>query len=129
MGLNMTPTVLVLGNERHHGDMLKSSLMNEGYNVISAENAFSIMSAIYREQPQAIVIDVMTPWVSSFELCKQIKQSDRFQDIKIIFVADSPCRDTVKKFESAGCDGYIAKPFKLADFLNTVRAQIPFELS
>jgi CheY-like chemotaxis protein/metal-responsive CopG/Arc/MetJ family transcriptional regulator len=66
--------------------------------------------------PKLILLDIILPDVSGFTICKKIKSSDKFKEIPLIYLTAVPGNEVTEKIEETKADGYILKPFDLADF-------------
>ncbi len=66
--------------------------------------------------PKLILLDIILPDVSGFKICKKIKSNEKFNNIPIIYLTAVPGNQVNKKMEETKADGYILKPFDLADF-------------
>jgi len=66
--------------------------------------------------PKLILLDIILPDVSGFKICKKIKSNEKFKDIPLIYLTAVPRNQVDKNIEETKADGYILKPFDLADF-------------
>ena len=66
--------------------------------------------------PKLILLDILLPDVSGFTICKKIKSNDKFKDLPLIYLTAVPGNKVNEKIEETKADGYILKPFDLADF-------------
>ncbi|MBY9014837.1 MAG: response regulator [Candidatus Lokiarchaeota archaeon] len=66
--------------------------------------------------PKLILLDIILPDVSGFTICKKIKTSEKFKNIPLIYLTAVPGNKVNEKIEETKADGYILKPFDLADF-------------
>ena len=89
-----------------------SSIEYDVYNATDGERGIEIAEAI---NPDLVVIDIMLPKISGFEVCKAIKNNPRTKNTKLIILSSRKRdEDIVKSFE-LGVDDYITKPFSLSD--------------
>ncbi len=66
--------------------------------------------------PKLILLDIILPDASGFTICKKIKAFEKFRDIPVIYLTAVPRNQVNEKMEETKADGYILKPFDLADF-------------
>ena len=66
--------------------------------------------------PKLILLDILLPDVSGFTICKKIKSSEKFSNIPLIYLTAVPGNKVNEKIEETKADGFILKPFDLADF-------------
>ena len=119
-----TESILIVDDDIASLRLLTDILSREGYRVRPTEKPqFAIESAI-AEPPSIILLDVIMPEMSGFELSQKLKQDERTRDIPIIFVSGlQEIEDRTQGFETGGVD-YISKPFQEADVLARVRTHM-----
>jgi len=66
--------------------------------------------------PKVILLDIILPDVSGFTICKKIKENEKFRDIPVIYLTAVPKNQVSEKMKETKADGFILKPFDLADF-------------
>jgi two-component system, OmpR family, alkaline phosphatase synthesis response regulator PhoP len=115
-------TVLIVEDESTLADVLADNLRLEGYRVWIAADGTRGLESWRRLEPDLVVLDVMLPRLSGFELCQRMREGgDR---TPVLFLsAKSQAEDRVKGLEVGG-DDYLAKPFHLPEFLLRVRAML-----
>jgi DNA-binding response OmpR family regulator len=99
---------------------LTSYLLEEaGYQVVKAYDGPSILQSIEQHNPDLVLLDVMMPKASGFDICRQIR---RTSDVPIIFLsARSQLQDRVMGLQIGG-DDYLIKPFEPSELLARVEA-------
>lgn len=99
---------------------LTSYLLEEaGYQVVKAYDGPSILQSIEQHNPDLVLLDVMMPKASGFDICRQIR---RTSDVPIIFLsARSQLQDRVMGLQVGG-DDYLIKPFEPSELLARVEA-------
>ena len=111
--------ILVVDDEAPILDAVSYALRKEGYKVVIAMNAEACMRAFREEAPDLIVLDVMLPSASGFEVCQRIRASS---DTPIILLtAKVEERDRVHGLD-LGADDYVAKPFSVRELIARIRA-------
>ena len=69
-----------------------------------------------RSTPKLILLDIILPDYSGYDLCKIIKSDERYRNIPLHFLTAIPAPEVKKKLKETKADGYILKPFDLTDF-------------
>ena len=106
-----TATVLVADDEPHLLRLVKFRLEREGYTVITATDGDAALELARTEHPDLIVLDVMMPKRSGFEVLKALREDEAYRDMKVIMLtARAQDRDVDAGF-SLGADDYLTKPF------------------
>ncbi len=102
------------------GDLVVRGLTGEGHHVEYAENGVDALIAVQEEAPNLVIIDVMLPGMSGFEVCRRIRETN--PDIGLLLLtARSGVEDRVFGLD-AGADDYLTKPFAFAELNARVRA-------
>ncbi|MCV9385346.1 response regulator transcription factor [Reichenbachiella ulvae] len=112
--------ILVVDDEMAMRQGLVDNLMFEGYEVDEAENGKVALDKIQSESYDLIVLDVMMPELSGFDVCKQLRQAGNQVPI-ILLTAKGEEIDRVLGLEF-GADDYISKPFSLRELLARIKA-------
>lgn len=101
-------------------DGLCEMLRKEGYMVKTAANCSSAEEMLSKEKFSLIMLDVMLPDGSGFDLCSSIRKTD--ENVPILFL--TACDDEIQIVRGldSGADDYVTKPFKLLELLSRVRA-------
>ena len=124
----MKQRILVVDDEHDLCEILRFNLETAGYEVVVAYSAEEVqVHDVTRFQ--LILLDVMMPGISGFELARQLKSSERTAGIPIIFLtAKDTEEDTLHGFE-LGADDYVAKPFSLREVLARVKVVLGRSIS
>jgi two-component system cell cycle response regulator DivK len=83
-----------------------------GYRVIEATNGQEAMAIAKRERPDVILMDIQLPKMSGYEAAKASNANPELKSIPIIAVTSFALSGDEQKAYDAGCDDYIAKPFR-----------------
>jgi DNA-binding response OmpR family regulator len=111
--------VLVVDDEEPILDALAYGLRKEGLRVYLAANAEACMRSFRENQPDLIVLDVMLPSASGFEICKKIRASS---DVPIILLTARAEEQYKLKGLELGADDYVTKPFSVRELIARIRA-------
>ncbi|BCO29157.1 transcriptional regulatory protein WalR [Rhodoferax lithotrophicus] len=116
----MSPKILVADDEPNIVISLEYLLKREGYIVMIARDGEEALAVIRREQPDLVLLDVMMPKKSGFEVCQEVRTDDALQNTKILMLT-AKGRDTdVVKGMALGADAYMTKPFSTKDLVQKV---------
>jgi len=107
----MSPKILVADDEPNIVISLEYLLKREGYSVVIARDGQEAVETIVREQPDLVLLDVMMPKKTGFEVCQEIRTIESVHATKILMLT-AKGRDTdVAKGLALGADAYMTKPF------------------
>jgi DNA-binding response OmpR family regulator len=116
----MKRKILIVEDEPNMSRGLKDNLEFEGYNVDLAEDGVAGLSAILANQYDLILLDVMMPLMSGFDVCKKAREAGVKTSV-ILLTAKGEEIDKVLGLE-LGADDYITKPFSVRELLARVKA-------
>ena len=117
-----TYTVLLAEDNPQHLELLEAYL--EGVpdvRVVSACNGQDAMAMVATESPDLILLDIMMPKMSGFEVCKRIKNDPKTRDIVIVMVTALSETSDVERAAECGTDDYLSKPIDRAALVTQVR--------
>ena len=113
--------ILVVDDERDLCDILLFNLHAAGYQAeaaFSAEEALGLMQNRY----DLLLLDVMMPGMSGFELARRLKEDEHTSHIPIIFLTAKDTEDDTLQGFSLGADDYVTKPFSVREVMARVKA-------
>jgi two-component system, OmpR family, alkaline phosphatase synthesis response regulator PhoP len=114
--------VLVVEDEPDVAELIRFNLFKEGYEVVVVGNGADAVRRARDSKPDVILLDIMVPQLSGWEVCRRLKQDDETRRIPIIMVTGRVDEgDKVLGFE-LGADDYVTKPFSARELLARVRA-------
>ncbi|MEI7811509.1 MAG: hybrid sensor histidine kinase/response regulator [Ignavibacteria bacterium] len=103
---------------------LGASVLSPYYKLSITDNGVVAIKIAELQMPDLILLDVMMPGMSGFDVCKYLKQNEKTRKIPIIFLtAKNEEGDIVMGFEIGGAD-YILKPFKTREMLSRIKIQV-----
>lgn len=122
---NGTPqTVLIAEDNPQHLELLETYLEALPHlRVISAINGEEALAKVHEESPDLVLLDIMMPKMSGFEVCKRIKGDPKTRDILVVMVTALNETSDVERAAECGTDDYLAKPVDrkaLIDLINNL---------
>jgi two-component system alkaline phosphatase synthesis response regulator PhoP len=116
----MNKTILVADDEPNIVISLEYLLKREGYTVVVAHNGQEALDAMAAQRPDLVLLDVMMPVKTGFEVCQEVRASDALKHTKILMLT-AKGRDTdMVKGLALGANGYMTKPFSTHDLVQKV---------
>ena len=116
----MSKKILVIEDEPAISMAIRDELAFEGYAVDVTDNGDIGLQRILENRPDLVVLDLMLPGMSGFEICREVRKEGLKTPI-IILTARTREADRVRGLD-LGADDYLVKPFSLAELLARVRA-------
>ncbi len=110
--------VLVVDDEQPIVEAVAYNLKKEGYRVLTASNAEQCLEVAKRDQPDLVILDVMLPSASGFDVCRMLRKQGSIPIIMLTARADAS--DRVAGLE-LGADDYVTKPFNMRELMARVK--------
>ncbi len=88
--------------------------------VVTATNGLEALQRVAEESPDLILLDIMMPKMSGFEVCKRLKSDPKTRDIVIIMVTALNETGDVERAAECGTDDYLSKPIDRTALVNQV---------
>jgi len=117
----MTHTILIADDEPNILVSLDYLLRREGYAVLLARDGPEALALARSAQPALILLDVMMPGLSGFDVCQALRAEPALRAIRILLLTAKGRDIDVAKGLGLGADGYITKPFSTRDLVQRVR--------
>ena len=116
--------ILVIDDLPENVFILQDRLENEGYEVIVAYDGNSGIEKAYSHLPDLILLDVMMPDITGFEVCKILVTDEKTKHIPIILVTAKAGSEDTKEGLEAGAFDYIKKPFNRVELFARVKSAL-----
>ena len=113
--------ILAVDDEPQVLRLLRSLLNDHGYTTFGTGNPDEMMHLLELEQPNLVLMDLMVPGTSGFELMARVRE---VSDVPIIFLSANDQEENVVKALGAGADDYIVKPFSSTELIARVEASL-----
>ena len=114
---DVSKKILIADDEPSIVAAVEFLLRRNGYEVEVARNGEEALRLVETSHPDLVVLDVMMPVKSGYEICKRIRERPDSQSIKIIMLSAKGRDAEVSKGLSIGADVYITKPFSTRELL------------
>lgn len=112
--------ILVVDDEPSINDLISTSLKFSGFDVRSAMNGAQALTIAEEFKPHALVLDVMMPGMSGFEVCEKLRKDGL--KVGVLFLTAKDSTDDKVTGLTIGGDDYMVKPFSLEELIARVRA-------
>ena len=113
--------ILLVDDEPNILEFLEMGLLNEGFEVATAQDGMTAITLAKQFQPHIAILDVMMPGMDGFEVCRMLKKTE---NIAIIMLTAKDEVDDRVKGLLIGADDYMSKPFSFEELLARVQARI-----
>ncbi len=119
-----TPTVLVVDDNQQNLELLQAYLEDVDCQAVPAHDGLEALEIIAKEPPDLILLDVMMPKMSGFEVCKRIKNDPKTSDIPVIMVTALNEFGDIERAIDSGTDDFLSKPVNKLELLTRIKTML-----
>jgi two-component system phosphate regulon response regulator PhoB len=117
-------TILVVEDDENIQQLVGYNLAKAGFHVVYADNGEQALSQIKREKPELIVLDLMLPGLSGFEVCKLVRKDPKTKSLPIVMLTAKSEENDMAAGLDLGADDYITKPFSPKILISRIKAAL-----
>ncbi|MFQ5806593.1 MAG: response regulator [Phycisphaerae bacterium] len=114
-------TVLIADDNPQILELLEAYLDPLALRVLTAKDGQETLDVVESEQPDLILLDIMMPRRSGFEVCRLLKEDPRYRDIPIIMVTALNEAADMERARESGADHFLSKPVNKLELLDRVQ--------
>ena len=118
----MAVDILIAEDEPSILEALTFVLRRAGWTVQTVTDGEAVMNAVRRESPRVLVLDIMLPKRSGFEVLKQIRTSEATAALPVLVLTAKGQQQDRQIADEFGADSFVTKPYSNVDVVNAVRA-------
>lgn len=115
------PLVLIVEDEDNIAIALEYVVKREGYAHARVSDGAEALPFIRSRHPEVVLLDIMLPSVSGYEICQEIRLDPTLAGVKIVMMTARGSALEKRKAAALGADGFITKPFDLTSLRNEIR--------
>ena len=116
----MGKKILIADDEPNIVVSLEFLMKQQGYDVKVVSNGEEALEAVGEFAPDLILLDVMMPRISGYDVCQKVRENPAWQGIKIVMLSAKGRDIEVTKGMAVGADAYVTKPFSTKDLIAKV---------
>ncbi|NLW55274.1 MAG: response regulator [Firmicutes bacterium] len=113
--------ILIADDEPAIRFLIRATLEDQGYLLLEAADGLEAYELARSERPDLIVLDVMMPQMSGYELCSRLKADPAYRAIIVLMLTAKAQEADRKQAARAGVDYYLPKPFSPLDLTKIIR--------
>ncbi|MBF0342628.1 MAG: response regulator [Nitrospirae bacterium] len=115
------PVILCVDDEPLNLKLLKTLLLWRNYEAIAVEDGYKALDALEEHKIDVVLLDVMMPGIDGFEVCKRIKEDERYKNIPVVMITALTDSDSRIRGIEAGAEDFISKPFDKAEVVARIK--------
>jgi DNA-binding response OmpR family regulator len=116
----MAKKILIADDEPNIVASLEFLMRQKGYDVRTAANGVEALAAVAEFRPDLMLLDVMMPQMSGYDVCQKVRADPDGQRIRIVMLSAKGRETEVSKGLAVGADAYVTKPFSTRDLIAQV---------
>lgn len=120
----MNHKILIADDEPNILISLEFLMKREGFEVVLARDGQEAIDAIARERPALVLLDVMMPVKTGFDVCYEVRAQEALRDTLILMLTAKGRETDVAKGLALGADAYMTKPFSTRELVEKVREML-----
>lgn len=120
----MSKKILIVDDEPNIVISLEYLMKKEGFQVAVATDGDTALEMAASFRPDLMLLDVMMPKRSGFEVCEILRAEPTFNDLKIVMLTAKGRDSEIAKGTGLGADAYITKPFSTKDLVARVKSML-----
>jgi len=115
------PRILCVDDEPANLRLLEALLVPRGYEVIKTQRGETALETISEQKIDLILLDVMMPEINGFDVCRTIKENEKYRHIPVVLITALRSKEDRIKGIEAGADDFISKPFDHGEILARIK--------
>ncbi len=126
--MDRNPRILIVDDNKVNVELLKTQLKHYQYDLDAAYDGEEALEKIHKQAPDLVLLDLMMPKISGFEICKAIKRNKATQFVPVIVItALTELDDKIKAIE-LGADDFLVKPINRLELVTRIKSLLYMKL-
>lgn len=114
--------ILIADDNQQNCELLEAYLSDEDYEIAFASDGRQTIDRVAEQLPDLILLDIMMPKLSGYEVCQQLKSNAATRDVPVLIVTALNEQGDIEKAVAAGCDDFLSKPVNRVELKTRVRS-------
>lgn len=124
--MNKTKTILVVDDQPDNVFILQDRLQREGFRILTAYDGQTCLAIAEKNSPDLILLDVMMPGLSGFDVCERLVKNELTKFIPVILVTALTDVEDIKQGLQSGAFDYVKKPYNRAELIARINSALRF---
>lgn len=114
--------LLIVDDNIPNCELLEAYLSDDDYEIRSVHDGHAALAAVKEREPDLLLLDIMMPRLSGYEVCQQLKAEEETRGIPVLMVTALNEMGDIEKAVAAGCDDFLTKPVNKLELRTRVRS-------
>ncbi len=115
-------TVLIVDDNPQNVELLQAFLESLPVKIVTASDGVEALERVEEHKPDLILLDIMMPRLSGFQVCRRIKESPKTRDIQVLMVTALNELGDIEQATECGTDDFVSKPVNKFELLTRVKS-------
>jgi len=114
--------ILIADDNEQNRELLEAYLSDDGHEILMAADGQQTVEVAMEQLPDLVLLDIMMPKLSGYEVCQRLKADERTQRIPVLMVTALKEMGDIQKAVDAGADDFLTKPVHRLELKTRVRS-------
>ena len=115
-------TVLIVDDNSQNVELLQAFLESLPVKIVTAVDGVDALEKVAQHNPDLILLDIMMPKMSGFQVCRKLKSDDKTKDIQVLMVTALNELGDIEQASECGTDDFVSKPVNKLELLTRVKS-------
>ena len=115
-------TVLIVDDNPQNVELLQAFLESLPVKIVTASDGVEALERVEEHKPDLILLDIMMPRLSGFQVCRRIKESPKTRDVQVLMVTALNELGDIEQATECGTDDFVSKPVNKFELLTRVKS-------
>jgi two-component system, OmpR family, alkaline phosphatase synthesis response regulator PhoP len=124
-----SPRILIADDNPQGVELLEAYLSSSNYEIETASDGEETLRKVKQWQPDLILLDIMMPKISGFEVCKRLRADPATHDIAVLMITALDQPSDIERAVEAGTDDFLTKPINKTELFLRIRSVLKSRLN